>query len=216
MTGPRSVSGSIGSPSCSAETLAASFSRNSAKISRCTSTRLPLTHVCPEATNAAKHTPFTASSMERVSAKTTTGALPPSSAQYARTRPASVIVRWTLRPVATPPVKSTRSTSGFRARALPATGPVPGSTWTVPGGNPASPRISPSRSTVSGASKGGFTTTQLPAASATATFFVAISKGWFQGVMRPQTPMGTRQTRFTCSAPSTSGGSRPSKPWAAA
>mmetsp|Transcript_137507 Transcript_137507/g.439380 ORF Transcript_137507/g.439380 Transcript_137507/m.439380 type:complete len:291 (+) Transcript_137507:848-1720(+) len=120
------------------------------------------------------------------------------------------------RPVTVPPVKSTRSTIGCCTKLSPAAGPVPGTTCTTPSGTPASLRSSAKMRHVNGASRGGFKTTVFPAASATEIFFVAISSGWFHGVMRPQTPKGTRQTRFTWSAPSASGGNFPSKPWEAA
>ena len=45
-----------------------------------------------------------------------------------------------------------------------------------------------------GASSGGFTTTVLPVARATATFLVAMSSGWFHGVISPHTPSGRRLT----------------------
>ena len=38
--------------------------------------------------------------------------------------------------------------------------------------------------------------TTLPAASAAATFLLAINSGWFQGVMSAQTPMGWRLRTF--------------------
>ena len=48
------------------------------------------------------------------------------------------------------------------------------------------------RSTASGASSADFTTTELPATSAGATFSAISSMGTFQGMMAPTTPSGSR------------------------
>ena len=42
-----------------------------------------------------------------------------------------------------------------------------------------------------GVCSAGFSTAQLPAASAGASFHAAISSGTFQGIMRPTTPKGS-------------------------
>ena len=54
--------------------------------------------------------------------------------------------------------------------------------------------ISASLSALSGVKEAGLSTTQLPAASAGATFHTAIRKGKFQGMIWPQTPIGSRRT----------------------
>ena len=59
--------------------------------------------------------------------------------------------------------------SGWLASAAPASDPVPGTTFSTPGGRPHASAISPRRSAVIGASLDGFSTTVHPAASAGAT-----------------------------------------------
>ncbi len=63
----------------------------------------------------------------------------------------------------------------------------------MPFGMPASRASSPSRSAVSGVYDAGLRMTALPAASAGATFQLAMSIGKFQGTMRPTTPIGSRR-----------------------
>ena len=60
----------------------------------------------------------------------------------------------------------------------------------TPGGN-RSPITSISSSTESGVKRAGFSTTQLPAASAGAIFQLAISSGKFHGIICPTTPSGS-------------------------
>ena len=83
-------------------------------------------------------------------------------------------------------------------------------TLIAPGGAPASVRQRASSTTDAGASSGGLTTIVLPVASATDTFFVAISSGWFHGVIRPHTPSGRRRTIARWSFASANGGTVPS------
>ena len=80
------------------------------------------------------------------------------------------------RPTTVDPVKATLSTSGQSTSAAPVV-PSPVSTLSVPSGNPASSASSPSRSAVSGVCSAGFRTIEQPAASAGATFQIAISSG---------------------------------------
>ena len=80
----------------------------------------------------------------------------------------------TFLPVATEPVKATQSTSRWEAIAAP-TSPAPATRLTTPAGRwpktPASIRVE------SGVSSEGLATTQLPAASAGATFQASSSSG---------------------------------------
>ena len=68
------------------------------------------------------------------------------------------------------PVKPIASTSGCSASASPASLPKPETTFSTPGGSPASSASSPSRAAVNGERSDGFNTTELPVASAGPSF----------------------------------------------
>ena len=97
----------------------------------------------------------------------------------------------TRRPTAVDPVKAILFTSGCSASAWPAELPNPGMTLTTPGGKPTSLMSSAIFRLDSGVSSAGFNTTQLPAASAGASFQVAIRIGKFHGMICPTTPSGS-------------------------
>src|SRR6478672_11568779 len=119
------------------------------------------------------------------SANTMLAALPPSSRVSRRPVPASsVAIRL---PTAVEPVNATFARSGCATSAAPVSGP-PVTTFSTPGGSPASSAISASSSAVSGVVSAGFSTTVLPHASAGAIFQAAISSGKFHGITAPQTP----------------------------
>ena len=80
------------------------------------------------------------------------------------------------RPTTVEPVKATLSTPAWSTSAAPVV-PSPASTLSVPSGKPASSASSPRRSAVSGVCSAGFSTIAQPAASAGATFQIAISRG---------------------------------------
>ena len=80
------------------------------------------------------------------------------------------------RPTAVEPVNATLSTLGWSTSAAPVW-PSPVRTFMVPSGNPASSASSPRRSAVSGVCSAGLSTSEQPAASAGATFHIAISSG---------------------------------------
>ena len=61
---------------------------------------------------------------------------------------------------------------------------------TMPAGRSASAMISASVSAVSGVVSAGLSTTVFPAASAGAIFHAAVSRGKFQGMTCPATPIG--------------------------
>ncbi len=105
------------------------------------------------------------------SSKTTFGLLPPSSTETFLMLP--VAPRTIARPVSVDPVKATLATSSWATSAAPASRPKPGTTFSTPGGTPASSASSPSRSALSGVCSAGFSTAVLPQASAGATFHVA-------------------------------------------
>ncbi len=96
-------------------------------------------------------------------------------------------------PVVVSPVNAIPETPGCATSAAPAVGPNPGTTFSTPGGRPASSAISPRRSAVSGVSSAGFKIAQLPAARAGATLREAMRSGKFQGTISPTTPSGSRR-----------------------
>ena len=81
------------------------------------------------------------------------------------------------RPVFRPPVKETRSTSGWPVRAAPTVAPEPSTRLATPGGAPASSMSRIMVMVVSGVVSLGLRTKVLPAASAGATFQEAWSSG---------------------------------------
>ena len=91
-------------------------------------------------------------------------------------------------------VRLTPAGEAFVLSARPAVAPNPGTTFRTPSGTPASRASSASRSAESGDCSAGFSTTELPMASAGASFHVAISSGKFHGTTAPITPKGTRRT----------------------
>ena len=104
-------------------------------------------------------------------------------------------------PVAVEPVNAMPSTSMWRASALPAVWPKPGTTLNTPGGNPASIASSARRSAVSGDFSEGLSTMELPAASTGPSFHAAMIIGKFHGTMAPTTPSGSRVISASESGP---------------
>ena len=88
----------------------------------------------------------------------TSGSLPPSSRKQGISRPPAAAP--TFLPVATEPVKCTKSTSGCSINADPVD-PLPRTMFTTPGGRQL--KTSDSAATESGAFSLGFTTTVFPA-----------------------------------------------------
>src|SRR5205814_1093517 len=130
---------------------------------------------------------------QSASAKTMLGDLPPSSSEMRfRPRDASSMMR---RPISVEPVKEIFRINGCVTSASPMAEPLPGNTWSTPGGSPAAWASSPSLSAVSGESDAGLSTTQLPAASAGAAFQQAIGNGKFHGTIAATTPIGWRKVK---------------------
>ena len=69
--------------------------------------------------------------------------------------------------------------------------PSPVTTFTTPGGTPASRQTSAKSRAVRGVNSAGLSTTVFPAASAGAIFHANINSGKFQGMIWPATPTGT-------------------------
>lgn len=131
------------------------------------------------------------------SSKTSAAPFPPSSISCRfMPRPHTSPMR---RPTAVEPVKLTMSTSGESTAASPTSTAVPLTTFTTPGGAPASSRAAAIRYTDSGSCGAGFTTTVFPMASAGATLPAGFAHGLLYDVMQVTTPTGCR----TASAPST-------------
>ena len=94
------------------------------------------------------------------------------------------------RPVVVSPVKAILAMRLFCASGLPASTPKPLTMLSTPGGR-MSAMISASTMMLVGVCSAGFSTTQLPAASAGASFQAAISSGKFHGMIWPTTPSGS-------------------------
>ena len=116
---------------------------------------------------------------------------PPSSCDTRLTVSAAAFA--TCTPARVEPVKDTISISGCREIASPTVGPSPSTMLNTPLGRPASSRISAKTCALSGAVSLGFSTTVQPAASAGATLQAIWLIGQFQGVINPQTPIGSRR-----------------------
>ena len=97
----------------------------------------------------------------------------------------------TAMPARVEPVKLTMSTSGCELIASPTVGPSPLTRLNTPAGTPAACRISAKMIALNGATSDGFSTTVQPTASAGATLQAIWFTGQFQGVMKPQTPIGS-------------------------
>ena len=115
--------------------------------------------------------------------------MPPSSIEQFTTWSAASLSR--IRPTSVEPVNDSLRTRGSCSIA-DTTAPErrAGSTLTAPAGTPASARICPISSAVSGVSLAGFRITVQPAASAGPILRVAIAAGKFHGVTSTQMPTG--------------------------
>ena len=118
--------------------------------------------------------PSTAASRS-ASAKTRFGLFPPSSSETRFSVSAATLA--ILRPVLVSPVNASLSIPGWRAIASPTSPPGPVTTLRTPPGMPASIASSPRRTAVSGVAEAGLRTMVQPAASAGATFQIAIMSG---------------------------------------
>ena len=139
-----------------------------------TSSRAPAEQTWPECRNTAVSALSTAASRS-VSAKTMFGFLPPSSnaTRLMVSAPAFMMAR----PVATPPVKDTRSTRGSLVSSGPTSAPAPVTRLATPAGSPASVSVSISKIAVDGVSSAGLSTKLFPASRAGATFQATWSRG---------------------------------------
>jgi hypothetical protein len=122
------------------------------------------------------------------SAKKMLGLLPPSSSVTGMMLSEAYCM--ISRPVVVSPVKAILAMRGDEARGLPASTPKPFTTLSTPSGS-RSPMTSMTLRIDHGVCSAGFKITQLPAASAGASFQVAIRIGKFQGMIWPTTPSGS-------------------------
>ena len=154
---------------------------------------MPDSHTWPWWKNVAQSAPSTAAS-RFASSNTMFGDLPPSSSvHFLIVDEASCMIR---RPTSVEPVNDTLSTSGCDASSSPTVAPPPVTMFTTPFGSSVSSSSSASRSAVSGVSDAGFSTHELPIASAGASFHTAITSGKFHGMIPAQTPIGSRRTKL--------------------
>ena len=129
-----------------------------------------------------------ASSASMTSAKKMFGDLPPSSVvDGIRFCAAYCMIR---RPVTVSPVKAIFAIRLLDASAMPTDAPGPVTTLMTPGGTTSS-STSMSFSSDHGVGLAGLITTQLPAATAGASFHAAISSGKLNGMICPTTPSGS-------------------------
>src|SRR5690606_26763283 len=95
-------------------------------------------------------------------------------------------------PVTLSPTNAIALIAGCSVTAFPAVSPSPFTTFSTPGGRPASRASCASLAAESGAHSAGLWTTVHPAASAGAIFQVASMNGVFHGVITPTGPIGLR------------------------
>ncbi|MCY1366057.1 hypothetical protein D9M69_529340 [compost metagenome] len=139
-------------------------------------------------TRPSTHLSRKASSLSMMSAKNTLGDLPPSSSVAGiRLLAAACAI---TRPVVVEPVKAILAMRLLCASGMPASRPKPFTMLSTPGGSRSA--ISSARIRIEiGVDSAGLSTTQLPAASAGASFQAAIRIGKFQGMIWPTTPSGS-------------------------
>ena len=94
------------------------------------------------------------------------------------------------RPVVVSPVNAIFAMRLFCASGLPASMPKPLTMLSTPGGSRCPTSLAHNR-IETGVCSAGLRTTQLPAASAGASFHAAISSGKFHGMIKPTTPSGS-------------------------
>ena len=173
-------------PGFSAPTTSVTFFVNASTTLSSTYTRSTDAQFWPAFIMAPQTMPLAARS-RLASASTIAASLPPSSREHGMSFSAHACA--TLRPVATLPVKTTRSTSASHS-AAPAS-PPPCTRPTTPSGTrPFS--SSTTRSPDFGVTSLGLKTTALPASSAGTIVRSGSANGKFHGMMTATTPRGSR------------------------
>src|ERR1700687_4435577 len=146
--------------------------------------RVGIEQDCPELVKHAA-TPRVTASSRFTSSSRMFADLPPSSCATRLTVSAAIFA--TRMPARVEPVNDTMSISGCDAIAAPTPGPSPFTTFSTPGGTPASCATSANSSALNGEYSLGLSTIVQPAASAGEIFTTIWLIGQFQGVMSPQT-----------------------------
>ena len=124
------------------------------------------------------------------SSQTTSAFLPPSSITvFARRRPAASA---RSRPVPAEPVNETRSTRSSSTSGIPTSGPRPWTTFSTPGGSPASRHRRPNHAAESGACSDGFSTEALPQNIEGNAFHATFGSGVLNEIRSAATPTGRR------------------------
>ena len=188
-SGPIWLFSSSGSPIRTWAAFSATRDSTSSRIDSCSSSREPATQLCPLALKILRSTPLTALSRS-ASSNTITGDLPPSSRETSAKF--SALLRMTCRAVSGPPVKLTRSTSGWLVSARPHGSPCPVTTLNTPGGKPASSNTRANSSIGAEACSEALSTTVLPAASAGPILTATRNSCEFHGTTAATTPSGSR------------------------
>ena len=95
------------------------------------------------------------------------------------------------RPVVVSPVNAILRMRLLDASGLPASTPKPLTMLSTPGGSRSADQLDAARGSTPGVCSAGLSTTALPAASAGASFQIAIRIGKFHGMICPTTPSGS-------------------------
>ncbi len=191
-TGPIWLPSACGSPTAVASAAALAMATASACRFRGTSMRVGALHDWPLFMKQLRTPPLTERSRS-ASSRMMLADLPPSSWATRLTVSAAFLATWT--PARVEPVNDTMSMPGCDEMAAPTVGPSPFTRLKTPAGTPASCSTSATRIAESGAISLGFSTMVQPAASAGATLHMIWFTGQFHGVMKPQTPTGSRMMR---------------------
>ena len=153
-----------------------------------TSIRVGALHDWPELFITERTPPPTADG-KSASSRMMFGLLPPSSWATRLTVGAAALA--TSMPARVEPVKDTMAMPGWLEIAAPTSGPVPLTRLNTPFGTPAACITSAQMMAENGASSDGFSTMVQPVARAGTTLQAIWLIGQFQGVIRPQTPIGS-------------------------
>ena len=140
---------------------------------------------------------FAAASSRSLSASTITGVAFPSSS-LTRLRGARSA---SFQPTSLDPVNVIARTRSSSTSTSPISDAGPTSTFSQPGGRPASVSSSASRSAENGVCDAGFSTTAQPAASAGAILWATRLSGKLNGEIAPTTPIGRRSVKASFPSP---------------
>ena len=152
--------------------------------------------LCPANENALAAT-FCAAVSTSASAATTTGVALPSS----RLTRFFAARSFSFQPTGPEPVNVSARTRSSSTRTSPISEAGPTSTFSHPGGKPASSASSARKSADSGVCDAGFSTTAQPAANAGASLCATRLSGKLNGLIAPTTPIGSRSANASFPSP---------------